>query len=158
DFLKFGGVALSKVPVAEAQTTVFAETAAGAMTAQQAADLATGARLRAYSFDRYKTKKKEDDKRPSGATLTVAVSDVAAANKALAPNAAIAGGVVLARDLVNEPANVLYPEEFARRASKLRKVGVDVDVLDVKQMRKLGMGALLGVGQGSVRESRLVVM
>jgi len=158
DFLKFGGVALSKVPVAEAHTTVFAETAAGAMTAQQAADLATGARLRAYSFDRYKTKKKEDDKRPSGATLTVAVSDVAAANKALAPNAAIAEGVVLARDLVNEPANVLYPEEFARRASKLRKVGVDVDVLDVKQMRKLGMGALLGVGQGSVRESRLVVM
>ena len=86
------------------------------------------------------------------------MSDVAAANKALAPNAAIAEGVVIARDLVNEPANVLYPEEFARRASKLRKVGVDVDVLDVKQMRKLGMGALLGVGQGSVRESRLVVM
>lgn len=158
DFLKLGGTALSKVPVAEAQATVFAETAAGAMTAQQAADLATGARLRAYAFDRYKTKKKDDDKRPAGATLTVAVSDVAAANKALAPNAAIAEGVVIARDLVNEPANVLYPEEFARRASKLRKVGVDVDVLDVKQMRKLGMNALLGVGQGSVRDSRLVVM
>ncbi|MBX3553507.1 MAG: leucyl aminopeptidase [Pseudolabrys sp.] len=158
DFLKLGGTALSKVPVAEAQATVFAETAAGAMTAQQAADVATGARLRAYAFDRYKTKKKDDDKRPAGATLTVAVSDVAAANKALAPNAAIAEGVVIARDLVNEPANVLYPEEFARRASKLRKVGVDVDVLDVKQMRKLGMNALLGVGQGSVRDSRLVVM
>src|SRR5665647_2617707 len=63
-----------------------------------------------------------------------------------------------ARDLVNEPANVLYPEEFARRTASLRKVGVAVEVLDVKAMTKLGMGALLGVGQGSARESRVVVM
>ena len=67
-------------------------------------------------------------------------------------------GVLLARDLVNEPANVLYPEEFARRASALKKLGVSVEVLDIKAMRKLGMNALLGVGQGSARDSRVVVM
>jgi len=59
---------------------------------------------------------------------------------------------------VNEPANVLYPAEFARRASELRKLGVVVEVLDVAAMRKLGMGALIGVGQGSAHESKLVVM
>src|SRR5947209_17163377 len=63
-----------------------------------------------------------------------------------------------ARDLVNEPANVLFPEEFARRAGGLRKLGVAVEVLDVKEMKKLGMNALLGVGQGSQHESRAVIM
>src|SRR5947209_14705760 len=63
-----------------------------------------------------------------------------------------------ARDLVNEPANVLFPEEFARRAGGLRKLGVAVEVLDVKEMKTLGMNALLGVGQGSQHESRTVVM
>src|SRR5262249_4972452 len=71
---------------------------------------------------------------------------------------AVAEGVMLARDLVNEPPNVLYPEEFARRASALKKTGVTVEVLDVKAMRRLGMNALLGVGQGSARQSRLVIM
>ena len=66
----------------------------------------------------------------------------------------IADGVVIARDLVNEPANVLYPGEFARRASGLKKLGVVVEVLDVAAMKKLGMGALLGVGQGSAHDSR----
>jgi leucyl aminopeptidase len=64
----------------------------------------------------------------------------------------------MARDLVNEPANVLYPDEFARRTLALKKVGVAVEVLDVKAMKKLGMNALLGVGQGSAHESRVVVM
>jgi len=65
---------------------------------------------------------------------------------------------IAARDLVNEPPNVLFPVEFARRASGLRKLGVDIDVLDVKAMKKLGMGALLGVGQGSTQPSRTVIM
>ena len=66
--------------------------------------------------------------------------------------------MTLARNLVNEPANILFPVEFATRAKELEKLGVEVDILDVKAMQKLGMGALLGVGQGSVRESRMVVM
>jgi leucyl aminopeptidase len=72
--------------------------------------------------------------------------------------AGLADGVVLARDLINEPANVLYPEEFARRCGELKKLGVAVEVLDVKAMEKLGMHSLLGVGQGSAHESRTVIM
>ena len=64
----------------------------------------------------------------------------------------------MARDLINEPANVLYPEEFARRAGALKKLGVAVEVLDVPAMKKLGMNALLGVGQGSRKDSRVVIM
>ena len=86
------------------------------------------------------------------------LSDVAAAKKAFATDGAVADGVTIARDLVNEPPNVLFPAEFARRAMNLRKVGVDVEVLDVKAMTKLKMGALLGVGQGSVQPSRVVIM
>ena len=67
-------------------------------------------------------------------------------------------GIYLARDLVNEPANVLYPDEFAKRAMALSKLGVKVEVLGIKEMQKLGMNALLGVGQGSAHESRLVVL
>ena len=69
-----------------------------------------------------------------------------------------ADGVIFARDLVNEPANILYPEEFAKRATSLRKLGVAVEIFDVADMKKLGMGALLGVGQGSRRDSRMAVM
>jgi leucyl aminopeptidase len=66
--------------------------------------------------------------------------------------------VLLTLDLVNEQSNFLYPEEFAKRAKALTKVGVKVEVLGEAQMKKLGMGSLLGVGQGSTRESQLVVM
>ena len=78
--------------------------------------------------------------------------------KAFASNDAIANGVLLARDLVNEPPNVLFPEEFARRTNALKKFGVAVEILDVPAMKKLGMNALLGVGQGSEHPSRMVVM
>jgi leucyl aminopeptidase len=158
DFVKLGGQAMGKLPVAASEATVFAELPAGAMKPEQAADVALGVRLRAYAFDRYKTKRKEDEKPPEKRKVTVAAGDVAAARKAFAPREGVAGGVLMARDLVNEPANVLYPEEFARRASALKKAGVAVEVLDIKAMQKLGMNALLGVGQGSARESRVVVM
>ncbi|MDI1346330.1 MAG: leucyl aminopeptidase [Pseudolabrys sp.] len=158
DVVKLGGAAMGKVPAGASEATVFAELPAGAMNPEQAADLAQGVLLRAYAFDRYKTKRKEDDKPPAKRGVTIATGDVAAARKAYVAREAIAGGVVMARDLVNEPANILYPEEFARRAQALKKVGVKVEVLDVKAMTKLGMGALLGVGQGSRRDSRTVVM
>ena len=95
---------------------------------------------------------------PLRAEVSLAVGDVAAARKAFAPSAHIVDGVIIARELVNEPPNVLYPVEFARRASQLRKLGVDVEVLDVKAMTKLGMGALLGVAQGSTQPGRTVIM
>jgi leucyl aminopeptidase len=158
DIVKLGGIAMGKVPTAAAAATIFAEFASGALKANQVVDLALGARLRAYTFDLYKTKRKEDEERPNKVELNFGCTNAASASKAWAEQVAIADGVVLARDLVNEPANVLYPGEFARRASSLSKLGVGVEVLDVAAMRKLGMGALLGVGQGSGHESKLVVM
>jgi leucyl aminopeptidase len=155
DVLKLGGAIAAKVKNGTA--TVVASLPGQPLDARQAALLGAGLLLHAYRFDRYKTKKK-DDEETSSAKIAIAVADPAAAKKAFAAESSVVEGVLIARDLVNEPPNVLYPEEFARRASQLRKVGVEVEVLDVKAMEKLGMGALLGVGQGSVRPSRTVIM
>jgi leucyl aminopeptidase len=158
DIVKLGGIAMGKVPSAATEATILAEFGSGALKPDQVADLALGVRLRAYSFEIYKTKRKEGDERADKVRVDLACASPAAAEKAWGRTGGIADGVVLARDLINEPANVLYPVEFARRASALTKLGVGVEVLDVAAMRKLGMGALLGVGQGSVHDSRLVVM
>jgi leucyl aminopeptidase len=158
DYVKLGGAAMGKLPARANEAAVLAELPGGAMRADAAADLAQGIRLRGYSFNRYKTKRKDDDKPPAGRKITIAVGDPAAARSAYGARGAVADGVLMARDLVNEPANVLYPDEFARRAAGLRKVGVAVEVLDVPKLRKLGMRALLGVGQGSAHDSRVVVM
>lgn len=158
DFLKFGGVIAGKLNAASDTVTISAELPDGAMQPDQAAAIASGIRLRAYRFDRYKTKKKDGENGGLRADISIAVGDVGAARKAFAPASSIVDGVIVARDLVNEPPNVLFPTEFARRASQLRKLGVDVEVLDVKAMTKLGMGALLGVGQGSTQPSRTVIM
>lgn len=139
DFLKFGGAVAGKLNAGSGSMTVIAELPDAAMAAGQAAAIATGIRLRAYKFDRYKTKKKDGEDGTLRADVSIAVDDVAAARKAYAPEASVVDGVNLARELVNEPPNVLYPEEFARRASQLRKLGVSVEVLDVKAMTKLGM-------------------
>ena len=159
DLTKLGGIAMGKLTKAAAAATIFAELGSGALKADQVADLALGARLRGYAFDLYKTKRKEDDQpEPKRIEVNFACSSPAPAEKAWGRRAAIADGVVFARDLVNEPGNVLYPGEFARRTSGLTKLGLGVEVLDVGAMRKLGMGALLGVGQGSAHEAKLVVM
>jgi leucyl aminopeptidase len=158
DFVKLGGTAIGKTPTAASEATIVADLPGGALKPDRIADLALGVQLRAYAFDRYKTKRKEGEEKPTQVKVTILVASVAAVEKAFAPRAAVASGVVLTRDLVNEPANVLYPEEFARRAGNLKKLGVAVDVLDVKEMKKLGMNALLGVGQGSEHESRTVIM
>jgi leucyl aminopeptidase len=157
DLLKLGGIVAGKIPASAEAATIFAELPSGAMKPEQSAKVAAGLRLRAYSFDRYKTKKKDDDKSLS-AKISLAVADVAAARKAFAPDSGIADGVIIARELINEPPNVLNPVEFARRATQLRKLGVDVDVLDMAALRRLKMNALLGVGQGSKNESRVVIM
>jgi leucyl aminopeptidase len=158
DFLKFGGVLAGKLNAGSEAVTVVAELPDGAMTPVHAAAVASGIRLRAYKFDRYKTKKKDGEDGVLRADVSLAVNDVAATRKAFAPEAHIVDGVIIARELVNEPPNVLYPEEFARRAAQLRKLGVVVEILDVKAMTKLGMGALLGVAQGSARPGRTVIM
>jgi leucyl aminopeptidase len=159
DFLKFGGVAAGKLRPGNGGVTIVAELPDGAMNPDSAAAVGMGVKLRAYRFDRYKTKKKDGEEGGAiRADVSIAVDDVGAARKAFAPDTHVADGVNIARELVNEPPNVLYPVEFARRAGQLRKLGVDVEVLDVKAMSKLGMGALLGVAQGSARPGRTVIM
>jgi leucyl aminopeptidase len=158
DLVKLGGIAMGKIPAAATAATIIADLPGGAMKPDQVAGLALGIRLRAYAFDRYKTKRKEEEERAKEVRVTIAVANPPAVERAFAPRDAVANGVVLARDLVNEPANVLYPEELARRAGSLKRLGVAVEVLDVAAMKKLGMNALLGVGQGSVHDSRLVIM
>jgi len=96
---------------------------------EQAAAFALGARLRAYTFDRYKTKKKPDSEDKAGTSLTVLTADHAAASREAENARTLAESVILARDLVNEPPNVLFPEEFARRAGELAKLGVEGEAL-----------------------------
>ena len=114
-------------------------------------------RLAAYRFAKYLTKQKAD-KIPSVTTVRVVTSDVKAAEAAFQPLSAVADAVLFSRDLVSEPANILYPAEFARRVKDLEKLGLKVEILGEAEMEKLGMGSLLGVGQGSVRESQLAVI
>jgi leucyl aminopeptidase len=158
DHVKLGGIARGKVPSSARRATIFAEFAGGPLKPERAADIALGATLRAYTFDRYKTKRKEGEEAPVKTNVTIAVANAAGAQKAWSSRAGVAEGVILARELTNEPANVLFPEEFARRATGLKKLGVTVEVLDEPAMKKLGMNALLGVGQGSEHDSRTVIM
>lgn len=143
----------------DSNASIVVESVKGASVtaAEFAANAAYGARLRGYRFDKYRTKEKADDK-PSLKNVCVMTRDVAKARRLFGPMDKIADGVFFTRDLVSEPANVLYPVSFVSRARALSKLGVKLQVLDEKQMAKLGMGALLGVGQGSARPSRIVAM
>jgi leucyl aminopeptidase len=126
-----------------------------------AALIAQGAMLRHYNFKKYHTKKSADDAdadKDGLKKITVHVAHHDRAKASFQPLKAIAHGVNVARDLVNEPANILGPVELAEKTKALEKLGVEVTILDVKDMEKLGMGSLLCVGQGSERPSRLAVM
>ena len=127
------------------------------LSTELAAHAGLGVRLAAYRFDRYRTREKPDRK-PSVHVVRIETDDVAAAKRAFKPLSALADAVIFARDLVSEPANILYPAEFARRVKALETKGLTVEILGEKEMAKLGMGLLLGVGQGSRRESQLAVM
>jgi leucyl aminopeptidase len=125
--------------------------------ADAAARAGLGARLAAYRFDGYRTKL-ATGKRPSLETVTIVTPDAKAAKSAWGRYEAVADGVDLTRDLVSEPANVMHPEAFAERVKALAADGLEVEVLGEKQMEKLGMNALLSVGRGSARESKLAIM
>jgi leucyl aminopeptidase len=126
-------------------------------TAECAAHLAHGARLRGYRFDKYRTRQRAEEK-PSLRRLAVQVPGPAAARRAHAPLAAVGDGVVAVRDLVNEPANVIGPAAFAAAARELTALGVKVEVLEARKLRTLGLNAMLGVGQGSAHEPKLVIL
>ncbi|TYC63339.1 leucyl aminopeptidase [Rhodobacterales bacterium] len=159
DWRAFGGAVLAELQKSKTETaTVVLEGPAGyEISAEAVAEFAMGAKLRAYVFDTYKSKKAEDETEKD-LSLTIAVADPRAAKKAWGVADAVAEGVILARDLVNEPPNVLGPVEFADKARELEKLGVEVEILGEKEMKKLKMAALLGVAQGSTRPPRLAVM
>ena len=118
---------------------------------------AFGLRLASYRFDKYRTKEKAE-KKPSITHAVVTAADPDAALTAFTPLAALADGVSFTRDLVSEPPNVLFPVEFANRVRALERLGLEVEILGEPEMIKLGMGSLLAVGQGSIRESQLAVI
>ena len=122
-----------------------------------AARAALGIRLASYRFDKYRTKEAVD-KKPSITKAEISCDDVDAGLSAFAPLADLADAMSFSRDLVSEPPNVLYPVEFATRVKALEHLGLEVEILGEPEMTKLGMGSLLGVGQGSIRESQLVVI
>jgi len=130
---------------------------AGHLTADQAARAAFGARLAAYRFLKYRTTLKPE-KTPSIETIRVVAADPKAARAAWERLSAVADGVEFARDLVSEPANVLYPVEFAQRVKALEKLGLEVEILGEKELEKLGFRTLLAVGMGSRRESQVAIM
>jgi leucyl aminopeptidase len=158
-WLKLGGsVAASLRKTREA--TVIVDLPDMECGGRDAAALAAGILLRSYAFDRYKTHKGEERDGPAEkpARIVVQVANPSSARKAFGDITGVVDGVLLARDLVNEPANMLGPIEFADRLKKLGSLGVEVEILAEKEMKKLGMGALLGVAQGSPRGARLAVM
>jgi leucyl aminopeptidase len=122
-----------------------------------AAHAAFGVRLAAYRFDRYRTREKAESK-PSITSVKIATDDPEAAAAAFERLAGLADAICFVRDLVSEPANVLYPAEFARRVKGLCRFGLNVEILGRTALERLGMGALLGVGQGSTRESQLAII
>lgn len=117
--------------------------------------VAFGALLKSWRFDKYKSKK---DKKIKLEDIIFEASDTETAEKIFTPFRNLASAIFLTREVVAEPANVIYPESFASKALELFKVGAEVEILDQDQMKSLGMNALLGVAQGSVNEPRLVVV
>ncbi|MGI3185035.1 leucyl aminopeptidase [Nioella aestuarii] len=125
--------------------------AAGAF--HRAADLSFGLAMRAYEFTDHKT---GDTPAGEGAVIQVNKPDEIAAEAA--PMTAVAEGVFFTRDLVSEPSNVLTTEDFAARLAAMADLGLEVEILDEAELEKLGMRALLAVGQGSESPSKVVVM
>jgi leucyl aminopeptidase len=127
------------------------------LSAQEAVALIMGAKLRAWRHDVYRTKLR-DDQKPTLDKIAV-LGAPAGAEELWNTESAVADGVAFTRELVTEPANIIYPESFvARCQERFKGTGLEITVLDENEMSALGMGALLGVAQGSVRPPRLLVV
>ncbi len=152
-----GAIAAALMSAKAKQAVILADMAPdGLGKGRFAALIASGAKLRNYSFLTYKSKK--PDAASTLEALTFLCASPAEARTAFAPLDALADGVHFARDLVNEPPNTLFPAAFAKRLQEFTRLGLKLEVLTPAQMKKLGMGALLGVAQGSAHEARVVIM
>jgi leucyl aminopeptidase len=150
-----GGSLMAKLAATRA-TDIAVVVDEAAATSAAIAELTAGLRLRHYKFDKYKAARLDDAVAPLAVTLHVA--DPTGANSAIADRSATVEGTLLARDLINEPANVLGTVEFAERARQLEGLGVTVEILEQEAIEKLGMGSMLCVAKGSARPPRLVIM
>lgn len=126
--------------------------------AEAASKVLLGMKLAAYRYDHYKTNLKDEDK-PKLESVNALVPSEEKATEAMLETEALTSGIYLCSDLILSPPNDLYPETYANKLEDdLSHLGIGVNILGESEMRSLGMGALLGVGQGSSRESKLVVM
>ncbi|SFO27718.1 leucyl aminopeptidase [Cohaesibacter marisflavi] len=157
DFADLGGAAIGAANGSKV-IHVVAEADDKEMDAAKVSLIAMGMKLRAYDFDLYKTEKGKPKKAKEAAKVSILCADAKGAAKVWESDEVISDGTLLARDLVNEPANVLGPEEFAAKAKALEALGAEVEILEQADLEKLGMNALLGVAQGSVREPRVAIM
>ena len=153
---RLGGAVTAKLLTSGEREAVIDLTGAG-YDADNAARVALGASLRAWRHDRYRTRLK-DKLRPTLDLVTIVGAPEGAEARWTERYAPLAEGIELTRELVAEPANIIYPESFVERVRHLADLGVEIRVLGEAEMAKAGMGALLGVSQGSVREAQLLVM
>ena len=154
---KLGGTAAARLQTSGEKTAVIDLSGLG-YDADAAARVGLGAALRSWRYDRYRTKLK-DNQKPTLDEIVVIGGATGAAERYDQRWAAVVEGVSLTRELVTEPANIIYPETFVERVRKsIEGTGIELEVLDRAAMEKLGMGALLGVAQGSVREARLLIL
>ena len=157
DFEKAGSALTARLQSSgEALVSIDLSGLAIAPSAEAVARLAAGAALRNWRYDRYRTKMPEKQKPTLAELVIVGAPDGIEA--AWARHSAIVDGVGLTRELVTEPANIIYPATFVERCERMKALGVEFEVLGQAEMEAAGMGALLGVNQGSVREPRLLVM
>ena len=151
------GAALTAKYLTSGETALAIDLSGSRLSADEAAALLLGARLRGWRHDQYRTRLPEDQK-PTLASIEV-IGAPAGTAEAWAIEAALADGVEFTRELVTEPANIIYPESFvARCRARMKGTGIEIRVLDEVEMKALGMGALLGVSQGSAQPPQLLVM
>ena len=154
---KLGGGAVAKL-LLSGETRAVIDLSSAAFSADAAAKVALAATLRSWRYDRYRTKLK-DKQKPTLTEVTIVGAPGDAEARWSSRYQAVAEGVSLTRELVTEPANIIYPESFvARCQAAMTGSGIELEVLDGPAMEQLGMGALLGVSLGSVREPRMLVM
>jgi leucyl aminopeptidase len=155
DLEKAGGTLAARYQLAGIPT-LHVDLSAAAASAQAVARFAGAAAQRAWRFDVYRTNL-SDKQKPTLATIEIAGAPEGT-DAAWAAADALTQGLDLTRTLVAEPPNILYPESFVERCRHLADLGVELTILDEAAMADLGMGALLGVSQGSVREARVLAM
>lgn len=157
DWLKLGGAARGTLDNAK-EADIYLTVAGKKVKTQNIEDFILGLRLRNYQFDHYKTASKHAEDKSRTCKITIQLEDANEGDMLIGRANLLADAVVFARELVNEPANILGTKDFVKEVQKLEKIGVNVEILDEKDMKKLGMGALLGVARGSKRPPYLAIM